>query len=226
MIEALAADYDGTLAWQGKVLDSTIASLHRLKNSGRKFVLVTGRRIDDLMTVFPHFSLCDLIVGENGALLYWPKESRTEMLCPVAPQNFVRILYERGVPPLAVGKAIIAMKSSQATEVGTLIVEQGLDLKMIFNKDAMMLLPAGVDKGTGVRTALSLLESSARRTVGVGDAENDEPLLKACGIGVAVENALTSLKAIATFSMEEPHGLAIEKLIDWVIDGSLDHYVT
>ena len=45
---ALAADYDGTLALDGKVDASTIEALRELKASGRKLVLVTGRDLADL----------------------------------------------------------------------------------------------------------------------------------------------------------------------------------
>lgn len=226
MIRALASDYDGTLAWQGKVDEATLEAIRALRASGRKFILVTGRRIDDLATVFPDIKLCDVIVGENGALLYWPSNGRTEMLCPVAPQSFVRALYEKGIPPLAVGKSVIAMATSQAAEVEPLLIEQGLDLKMIFNKENMMILPAGIDKGTGLRSALSLLEINPKHTVAVGDAENDEPLLSSCGIGVAVGNALPELKAGATLFLEQNHGVGIQRLVAMIIDGSLDRYLS
>ena len=45
---ALAADYDGTLAHHGKVSDSTVAALLRLKESGRKLLMVSGRELPDL----------------------------------------------------------------------------------------------------------------------------------------------------------------------------------
>src|SRR5262249_16412289 len=57
---ALASDYDGTLAHDGSVEAGTIAALERLRASGRKLVLVTGREIDDLVRVFPSVALFDL----------------------------------------------------------------------------------------------------------------------------------------------------------------------
>ena len=49
----LASDYDGTLAFQGKVDSHTLAALDRLLGSGRKLILVTGRELNDLKSVFP-----------------------------------------------------------------------------------------------------------------------------------------------------------------------------
>src|SRR3569833_1182815 len=69
---ALATDYDGTLAHNGKVDDGTYAALERLRTTRRKLILVTGRRLDDLMTVFDRIEIFDRVVAENGALVYNP----------------------------------------------------------------------------------------------------------------------------------------------------------
>lgn len=45
---AVATDYDGTLAHHGKVDAPTIAALERLKASGRKLLMVTGRELSSL----------------------------------------------------------------------------------------------------------------------------------------------------------------------------------
>jgi hypothetical protein len=77
---ALACDYDGTLARHGRVEASTIAALERVRASGRKLLLVTGRQLDDLRSVFVEVDLFDSVVAENGALLYDPRtpEAHTE----------------------------------------------------------------------------------------------------------------------------------------------------
>jgi HAD superfamily hydrolase (TIGR01484 family) len=69
---ALATDYDGTIAHDGVVDDATIATLERLRASTRKLILVTGRELPDLARTLPRMDLFDLIVAENGALLYDP----------------------------------------------------------------------------------------------------------------------------------------------------------
>ena len=45
---ALAADYDGTIAHDGRVEPSTYSALKRLKETGRRLVLVTGRELRHL----------------------------------------------------------------------------------------------------------------------------------------------------------------------------------
>ena len=56
---ALASDYDGTLAKDGEVDELTIRALERLVQSGRKLILVTGRELPDLQSVFSRLDLCD-----------------------------------------------------------------------------------------------------------------------------------------------------------------------
>ena len=50
---ALACDYDGTLAHGGVVSEQTVSALTYLRSSGRKLLLVTGRRLDDIARIFP-----------------------------------------------------------------------------------------------------------------------------------------------------------------------------
>jgi hypothetical protein len=60
---ALACDYDGTLAHDGRVTDQAISALDRLRASGRKLVLVTGRQLPDLLAVFPRTDLFEWVVA-------------------------------------------------------------------------------------------------------------------------------------------------------------------
>ena len=48
----------------------------------------------------------------------------------------------------------------------------------------------GTDKGVGVREFASLMGVDLKDTIGMGDEENDIPMIKTCGIGVAVKNAV------------------------------------
>ena len=60
-----------------------------------------------------------------------------------------------------------------------------------------MALPSDMTKATGLAPALAALEVVPERTVGVGDAENDQAFLRMCGLAVAVDNALPAVKEMA-----------------------------
>jgi hydroxymethylpyrimidine pyrophosphatase-like HAD family hydrolase len=214
---ALATDYDGTLATDGAVDSETVAALRRLAASGRKLILVTGRQLKDLLHVFADATLFDAIVAENGAVLYRPASRETRVLAPPPPSQFVEALQRRGVGPIWVGQVVVATVQPNETAVIDLARELGLDLQVILNKGSVMVLPKSVDKATGLRAALGELALSPQSVVGVGDAENDEAFLAACGCGVAVANALDTLKVGAKHVTRGEAGAGVREVIDGLI---------
>ena len=85
--KALATDYDGTLAHHGSVEPATVDAVMKLREAGAKVLLVTGREIPDLLSVFSECAIFDLIVAENGALLYWPATKTDRPLATSFPRN-------------------------------------------------------------------------------------------------------------------------------------------
>ncbi len=211
---ALATDYDGTLATDGRVDRKTFKALERLRASGRQLIMVTGRELDDLATVFNKFDLFDRIVAENGALLYTPRTHTERILGERPPDRFISLLREQGVHPLSVGRSIVATWRPHEVTVLECIRELGLELQVIFNKEAVMVLPSGVNKATGLRAALEELKLSAHNVVGVGDAENDHAFLSYCECAVAVDNALPMLKERADIVTSHHHGAGVSELIE------------
>ena len=217
----LCTDYDGTLATDGRVLPSTVAALRRLKSSGRHLVLVTGRELPDLQSVCSCLELFEYVVAENGALLYQPATQLEVPLGERPPQTFIDALRRRGVNRISVGRVIVATWQPFETTVLETIKDEGLELQVVFNKGAVMVLPAGVNKASGLAAALKRMELSPDSAVGIGDAENDHALLKSCACGVAVANALPALKHTADFVTIGHHGAGVEELIDELIRDDL-----
>jgi HAD superfamily hydrolase (TIGR01484 family) len=218
---AFATDYDGTLATDGRVGDDVVAALERVRASGRKLLLVTGRELDDLLAVFPRVDLFDRVVAENGALVYEPATRALHLLAERPPEAFVSALRARGVAPLAVGRAIVATWQPHEQEVLAVIRELGLELQVIFNKGAVMVLPAGVNKSTGFQAALAELGLSTHNAVGIGDAENDHAFLQVCECGVAVANALPMLKERADHVTTGDHGAGVIELTERLLADDL-----
>jgi hydroxymethylpyrimidine pyrophosphatase-like HAD family hydrolase len=218
---ALASDYDGTLASVGVVDAPTLAALERLRASGRKLILVTGRELDDLCRVFPHITLFDLVVAENGALLYWPTTRAEQVLGECPPEAFITALQQRGVVPLSCGRVIVATWHPHETTVLEVIRDLGLELQVIFNKDAVMILPSGVNKATGLSVALDSLGLSPHNVVGVGDAENDHAFLGLCECAVAVANALSMVQERTDWTTAFDHGAGVSELIDRMVSTDL-----
>ena len=218
---ALAADYDGTLAHHGKIEDGTWAAVRRLRESGRKVIIVTGRVLDELLPLLASPQAFDRIVAENGAVLYDPTTKEVREVCPGPPPEFVAELGRRGVDRIVSGHVIVACWEPHQDTILHVIHDLGLELQVIFNKGAVMVLPSGVNKATGLEAALVDLGLSAHNVVGVGDAENDHALLERCEAGVAVANALPALKARADFVTAGAHGDGVAELIDRIVTHDL-----
>jgi hydroxymethylpyrimidine pyrophosphatase-like HAD family hydrolase len=209
----LCTDYDGTLAHNGRVDEPTLAALENLRLSGRKLVLVTGRELPDLQTVFDRLDLFDLVVAENGALIYDPASRQERPLVDAPSGKFVAELERRGVDRISVGRCIVATWEPHEKVVLETIRDLGLELQVIFNKGAVMVLPGGTNKATGLEAALKELDIAAHNAVGVGDAENDHAFLSMCECSAAVANALPSLKETADLQLKADHGAGVTELI-------------
>lgn len=218
---ALACDYDGTLAEHGVVSDAVVEALERVQRSGRKLVLVTGRILPELFTVFPAHAMFDRIVAENGAVLHRPDTGVTERLAPDADSQLVAALREQGVAPLSAGDCIVATWEPWHDVVLETIRKLGLELQVIFNKGAVMVLPTGTNKATGLAAALRDLGLSPRNAVGVGDAENDHAFLALCECAVAVRNALPILQERADWVTASDHGDGVLELIERLLKDDL-----
>lgn len=211
---ALACDFDQTLANMGIVAESTLRALERLLASGRKLVLVTGRQLDDLRRIFPQLSLFDRVVAENGAVLFRPSTGETKLLAEPPPRVFIDALRRRGVSPLSTGSVIVASEQPEDAKILAVIRELGLELQVIYNKGAVMVLPSGVNKGTGLLAALSEMCLSHHNAIGLGDAENDHALLSASECGIAMSNSIPSLKERADLTTSAPNGKGVEEVIN------------
>jgi hydroxymethylpyrimidine pyrophosphatase-like HAD family hydrolase len=218
---AIATDYDNTLAVDGRVHAETVVALNRLIQSGRKLVLVTGRLLPDILDIFPDIGLCERVVADNGAVLYRPSTREHTVLAPQIPPGFVEELRRRQVPELSVGDCIVGTVRPHELTVLEVIRDLGLELQVIFNRDAVMVVPSGVNKASGLTAALQEMGLSPRNVVGIGDAENDHALLNLCEYAVAVENAVPTLKDIADWVTPGAAGLGVVELIGELVEHDL-----
>ncbi len=221
---ALATDYDGTLATNGQVEKTTIKALQNFRQSGRKLILVTGRLLDDLLHIFSKYNLYELfdqVVAENGAVLYSPITKKERLLTERANKDFIRALEKQKLKPLSVGRSIVATCEPNEVNILETIRKLGLELEVIFNKGAIMVLPAGINKETGLKSALSEMGLSLQNVVAVGDAENDHAFLKHSGCSVVVANAIDSLKAEADFCTAKSEGPGVIELIEMILKDDL-----
>jgi hydroxymethylpyrimidine pyrophosphatase-like HAD family hydrolase len=214
ILHVLACDYDGTIADHGHVTRATAAALARVRASGRKIVLVTGRMLPDLRHVCPTVDeMFDAVVVENGAVLYHPNRREVKLLGAAPEPTIVAELKRRGVP-LDIGSSILATLAPFAEECIAAIREAGVERTLVFNKGALMLLPGGVTKATGLDAALATLGYSPHNVAGIGDGENDHAFLSICEFAVAVGDAVPALKDRADLVTREPGSRGVARFIE------------
>lgn len=218
---AFATDFDGTIATDGTVDENTIDALRRLRSSGLSVLLVTGRELKDFDHAPEILDLFDTVVAENGGVLYTPETKEVKVIAPPPPSGFVEELTRRGIP-LSVGASIVATVEPHEVAVLEVIKDMALELQVIFNKGAVMVLPSGINKASGLRAALDIHGITLDETVAVGDAENDYTFLEGCGLPVAVANALPALKERVKFVTKSNAGTGVTELIDALLQGSFE----
>lgn len=201
---AAAFDLDGTLKPPGKpASSSTVDTLRRLRSRGVRLILVTGRCLEEAAGIVP-LDLFDRVVAENGAVL-----STNSFLSYRLSSNWIKIrsalLQEIGP---GCEKVIVSMGREKARMIEGMLRDLGglSEASIQVNKDRAMVIPRGVDKGTGLNQVLSSLGLSQRSTVGFGDGENDVALFKATGYRVAVANSVPALAEIADYVTQREDG--------------------
>jgi hydroxymethylpyrimidine pyrophosphatase-like HAD family hydrolase len=125
------------------------------------------------------------------------------------------------VEPLSVGEAVVATWEPRQDEALAAIEELGLELQVIFNKGAVMILPSGVSKASGLTAALLELGLSRHDVAGIGDAENDRAFLDLCECGAATANALTALKDSCDHVTAEPNGAGVREFAEMLLRDDL-----
>jgi hydroxymethylpyrimidine pyrophosphatase-like HAD family hydrolase len=219
----LASDFDGTLATQGWVPLEALAAVSRFRSAGGTFVLVTGRRLPELYEVFPETDqFADRIVAENGGILHDPSNPPAVTLTVSPPAELKDVLIAAGVGEVEIGEVLVS--ASRDDEIAVRRAAHRLahiwPCQVVPNKDRVMLMPAGVDKGTGLAAAVATLGVSLRDVLAIGDGENDVAMLRAAGLGVAVADAVPALQAHADLLTRGEASAGVVETIDCLLTAS------
>jgi hydroxymethylpyrimidine pyrophosphatase-like HAD family hydrolase len=208
---ALAIDYDGTLTTAARPEQDVLDAIREVREGGVHVFLVTGRILSELRADFPevddHF---DAIVAENGGVL--ARGGKSVLLARPVDKSLENALRASGVP-LRRGEVILATDGMYDTRILGAVERLELEVQLVFNRGALMLIPHDVTKGSGIVRALADAGFSPHDTVAIGDAENDHSLLDSCEIGVAVGNAVEALKAHAEIVLDDVAGAAVASFL-------------
>jgi hypothetical protein len=214
----LACDLDGTLAENGQVDPQTWDALRQARLAGLVLILVTGRTLDSFISELPFAELCEAIVAENGAVIYFPR--RDLVMTPFGGMDpgLLQRLQALNVP-LERGIAIASSRVPYDQVIFKALQEMRTPLAVEYNREAFMLLPPGASKGQGLLLALQELGYSPHNVLACGDAENDRSLFQVAELSVAVANARSALKEHADTTLEQPDGEGVRILLRDLLAG-------
>lgn len=222
-LKVLAFDLDGTLAEDGKVDAKTWETLREARQAGFALILVTGRQVDTFESMGPFDELFEALVAEDGAAIYFPRNEAMVLPFGRLDSDFVTSL-ERLNLPMERGVSIVATWKPHDTAILPLIRKHPGAVTIEYNRDAVMVLPPGATKGTGLQVALHELGYSMRNVLACGDAENDRSLFEVAEMAVAVANAPEEVKQLADLVLPVQDGEGIRWLVKELIKGQIPHH--
>ncbi|HLV02504.1 MAG TPA: HAD hydrolase family protein [Acidobacteriota bacterium] len=216
----LACDLDGTLTLEHDVPARTFEVLRRAKEHGLVIILVTGRIIHSFNEQVPFFEICEAVVAEDGAVVFFPRTRSIARPFGRLNRRLVRRIEKLDIP-MEKGSAIIATREPHDQAILAVLKDAGGGATVEYNRGAVMVLPPGATKGTGLLYALRELGYSPRSVLACGDAENDRSLFEMSEMAVAVANAAPDIQRLADSVLERPNGAGVEELIQGLIQGRL-----
>jgi hydroxymethylpyrimidine pyrophosphatase-like HAD family hydrolase len=198
----LAFNFDGTLAQDGHVPLALQKALQQSDAAGYRLFMVTGRRFGDAELGLLEEILAG-IVWENGAVLHHTSTDEVYLPFGHTDPRLVEALQLAHVP-LEQGRAIVSTSEAYDEDVWQVLSGSGVDAVVTHDRDMIRILPPGAAKGAGLERLLGLCGLSPRNLVGFGDGEGDLSLLLLGEFGVAVADAVPSLKRVADLVTDRP----------------------
>lgn len=213
-MRALITDLDRTLTDADlRVSTRTLEAVGRLRAAGTKVVIATGRPLEHLGPLAAHF---DGLVAENGAVL--SLAGREEVIgggFADRASSALGVLGREFVWHRVIGSGPVGLSNY----VHEALAEAGIGHRVVRNADEVMLLPPGVDKGSGASRMLRLLGVPAAAACAVGDGDNDVDLFHACGRSYAVANASRRAASAADETLTHAYGEGFAELATRMIAG-------
>jgi phosphoglycolate phosphatase (TIGR01487 family) len=205
----IATDLDGTIKMkEAPVNAEVITEMKRIRSMGVKLILVTGRCAKEQQEVIDG-ELFDAVVLENGAIVQLNEPRKRIVFSPPGWLEVKRRLIEK----FGVGCEEIIV--SLPREFGPMLEQFsfGLDVRILYNRDRVMVLPPSVDKRFGLSIAIQESNSQGRRVVCIGDGENDVDMFSVADLKLAVANAVPILKEKSDYVSKEEDGAGWVELV-------------
>lgn len=202
-------DLDGTAKMPEEPFNPALGErLAELRRRGVRVMLATGRSVAELRTIVD-FGLFDAVVAENGTVQLIGGAKKI-----LAPAEWFPV------------RDMLLQTFGGGSEEVVVSLDRGLlpDAERVtgsaarveLNKDRIMILPAGFDKGRGVAATLRDMGTGGK-VMSIGDGENDLSMFRVSDFRVALDNSVEALKKEADYIARSPDGQGAAEAIDELI---------
>jgi phosphoglycolate phosphatase (TIGR01487 family) len=224
-VRAFAVDVDGTITTEDGTVDLEAASvLRNLEKMGYRVVLVSGRSGWELYALSMYLGLCGVVVGENGGVTVFKSPLNIRLWSDNTEPLLAYEHLTRQVSGLTLRDAfprfteVVLERTVDVNLLRSKLREGGFRVKVLDSGYALHISSEGVDKGTGVLKALSMLSVQPSEAVAIGDSETDVPMFLACGFSIAVGNADVPARSAARHVTAAHMGAGVVEGVGYVLE--------
>ena len=218
-VKGIVVDIDGTLSDSSRRIGlDAISALRKVNDSGVTVILASGNVLPIVYSLATYAGFDGPVIAENGGVV-----CHKQRVCILADPEEPRRAYGHLQRNMKVER--LFTDRWRETEVG---IKQETDLDHVrslledFDVEvqstgwALHIMQRGMDKFVGVRKACDLVDLSVSDIAAIGDSENDELMLTSCGWGVAVGNAPSHTRDVASYAAERTSGDGVVEALEWL----------
>jgi phosphoglycolate phosphatase (TIGR01487 family) len=223
-----AIDIDGTLTENGggMIHLPAIQSLRYLERLGYKIIYVAGRSSVEAYILAVFGGTTKIAVGENGGVVILAPQKHILLADKEKCMKGYEILksnieHVKIKPVFHRLTEIVLFRTFDIVEGQKILNEHNMDLNLSDSRYAFHINERGIDKATGLKKVLDILNVTPAETVAIGDSQTDIPLFDLCGYSIALNHAEENVKARARYVVSGKEG---EGLIDAVEYIALNYF--
>lgn len=210
-VSAIITDFDRTITDEPGAVDEAV--LMELESLSKPLILVTGRDEKYVKELYKKYPIWDCIIAENGSYVYFPDSGLSWRFGSEKFEKAKRLLKKNDFPA-NIGEGVISVSIAFEDRLKDILNLVKNYVGFRANVDEVMVLPRGIDKGITLKLALNYLGIDPKKTIIIGDGENDVDLFTSPGFKIAVANAEERLKLFADEVTEKPSVQGIYEVIE------------
>lgn len=218
-VVAVSIDIDGTITDEGRRIDCrAIVAIRRLK---MPVILATGNTVCFALTTAKLIGTDGIIIAENGGVVKICYDGEEHVLCDAkeCERAFGLLSKHFDLEKLDAEyrKTDVALRRnfdlSRAREI---LSNSNLNVDLVDSGFAIHIKNKHINKGVGLKKVAELQGWSTQDIIAIGDSENDIEMFSVTGFRVAVGNADSKLKQMATLVTKGEYGAGVAEAIETI----------